>query len=429
MMTPAASVAVIGGGKIGLPIAACLAGNGAKVTVCDINRRLVDKVNAGETPHDEPGLAARLTDLVADGRLTATTDTITAVAAADVVIVVVAAMLTDERRIDYRHLLAACETVGRGLRRGTLVVIETTVPVGACRNILAAALGTGGLAAGQDFRFAFSPERVKSRHIFEHLTTTPKVVGGWDAASLAAAVRFYEDWLRAPVISVGSLEAAEFAKLAGMIYRDANIALANELSAFAAAAGLDVWSAIAAANTDGETHLLQPGIGVGGHCTPVYPYFLFEGAERLKTDPALARAARHVNEAQPARQVARLAQALGGLRGAHVHVMGLSFRPSVREDACSPAGPLRDALAAAGASVTLDDPLYGPQELAERGFAAGAPGAPGQIAVVLNTAHPEYATPDFTRWKTNGLKAVLDGRHLWKRAEVEAAGLTYLEVG
>ncbi len=429
MTTPSAQVAVIGGGKIGLPIAVCLAGNGANVAVCDINRQLVDMVSSGVSPHDEPGLSDRLPDLVAQGRLTATTDTIAAVAGADTVIIVVAAMLTDERRIDYRHLLTACETVGRGLKRGALVVVETTVPVGACRNVLAGALGSGGLSAGRDFRFAFSPERVKSRHIFEHLTTTPKVVGGWDEESMAAAVRFYQTWLRAPVASVGSLEAAEFVKLAGMIYRDANIALANELGAFAAAAGLDIWSTIAAANTDGETHLLQPGIGVGGHCTPVYPYFLFEGAERLRTDPVLARAARRVNEAQPARQVARLERALGGLRGVRVHVMGLCFRPSVREDAYSPATPLRDALAAAGAEVTLDDPLYTPEELEERGFTAAAAGAPGQAAVILNTAHPQYAKPDFARWKSNGLKAVLDGRHLWNRAEVEGAGLIYLEVG
>ena len=429
MTTPATQVAVIGGGKIGLPIAVCLAGNGAKVTVCDINPQLVNQVNACETPHDEPGLAARLPSLVADGRLAATTDTTTAVATADTVIVVVAAMLTDERRIDYRHLLTACETVGRALKRGALVVVETTVPVGACRNVLGPALGSGGLVAGRDFRFAFSPERVKSRHIFEHLMTTPKVVGGWDEESTAVAVRFYETWLQAPVWPVGSLEAAEFVKLAGMIYRDANIALANELGAFAAAADLDIWSTIVAANTDGETHLLQPGIGVGGHCTPVYPHFLFEGAERLKFDPVLARTARLINETQPARQVGRLTQLTGDLRGSHVHVMGLCFRPRVREDGYSPAGPLRDALVGAGATVTLDDPLYSSQELAERGFTAGTPGAPGQVAVILNTAHPEYRAPDFARWKANGLKAVLDGRNFWKRNEVEAAGLIYLDVG
>ena len=425
----AARIVVVGGGRMGLPLACMFAHRGASVVVCDKSTRVVDSINRGADPHDEPEGASYLREGVAAGRLRASTQTTDEVAHADAVIVLVTAMLTEERAIDWGNLSSATQSVAKGLRRGTLVSYETTVPVGGCRQHLLPILETSGLKAGGDFHVVFSPERVKSQFVYARLSKTPKIVGGVDAASAEAGQKFYARWLGAPTINVGTLEAAEFVKLSGMIYRDVNIALANELSTFAETCGLNIWPILDAADTDGETHLLRPGIGVGGHCTPVYPHFLIRGAAELGLDLELVKFGRSINEQQPARQVQRLADSLGGLMGRRVHILGLAFRPRVREDAYSTAWSLQAALKEAGATVTIEDPLYQPAELTAKGFVPGQIPGGGVDAVILNTAHPEFQRADFADWRAQGVKAVLDGRALWRADAVRGAGLVYLGIG
>jgi nucleotide sugar dehydrogenase len=422
-------ITVIGGGKMGLPLACMFAQHGAMVTVCDTNHSIVEQINRGIDPHDEPGQAEYVLKNVAAGRLHAAQDTAAEVASSDAVVVLVSAQLTAHRNIDWGNLLEASREIAKGLRPGTLVSYETTVPVGGCRGTLVPVLEQGGIKAGRDFSLIFSPERVKSRLVFARLTDTPKIVGGIDPASAAAGEAFYRRWLGAPVINVGSLEAAEFVKLAGMAYRDTNIALANELSAFAERACLDIWPLLQAANTDNETALLLPGIGVGGHCTPVYPYFLIDGGMHRGVPQRLAALSREINERQPGRQIARLSSALGGLDGRHVHILGLAFRPQVRESAYSPAEALQAALRQAGAVATLEDPLWSESDLKAKGWIPGQIGQDAIEAVVLNTAHAQFTEPDFTAWRAKGVRAVLDGRNFWSREKAEAAGLIYLGVG
>jgi nucleotide sugar dehydrogenase len=422
-------IVVVGGGKMGLPLACLFADRGAQVTVCDTNPSIVQQINEGVDPHDEPEQQQYVHDGVTAGRLHASTATAAEVEQADAVIILVSALLTPDRDIDWRNLVNASADAAKGLRKGTLVSYETTIPVGSCRTTLVPILERGGLKAGRDFDVVFSPERVKSRLVFARLTDTPKIVGGITPASAAAGVAFYSRWLGAPVIDVGSLEAAEFAKLAGMAYRDLNIALANELAALGEDMGLDVWPLLRAANTDGETALLQPGIGVGGHCTPVYPYFLINGAARRGISQDLVALARKINERQPDRQIDRLEALLGSLRGRHIHILGLAFRPQVREDAFSPAIALQSRLVAAGARVTLEDPLYDQAELTAKGFTPGSVHGGDVDAVILHTAHPEFTAPNFGAWHAAGIRVVLDGRAAWSRASAEAAGLAYIGVG
>jgi nucleotide sugar dehydrogenase len=231
------------------------------------------------------------------------------------------------------------------------------------------------------------------------------------------------------VFNVGTLEAAEFVKLSGMIYRDVNIALANELAAYAETAGLDIWPLIEATNTDGETNMLLPGIGVGGHCTPVYPYFLINGAARLGIKQQFAALARQINEDQPKRTIGRLATALGSLKDKRIHILGHGFRPQVAEDAMTLSYPLRDALERQGAKVTIEDPLFDATALARRGLCPGSMNEPNIEAVILNTAHPEYAQPDFAAWRVRGIRAVVDGRNHWEKAAAVDAGLLYIGIG
>lgn len=421
-------ITVVGGGRIGLPLACVFAKQGGAVTVADVNARLIEAIRAGECPYEEPGLPALMADLHSSGRLSATTDTAAAVAHSDVVVVIVPAHLTPERDIDFTILRSASAEVARGLQRGTLVVYETTVSVGGTRRQVMPVLEEiSGLKAGRDFFVGYSPERVKANLVLQRLESTPKVIGGLDEASAERTAAFYREFLRSPVDDVGSMEAAEMTKLLGMLYRDVNIALANELAAFCELAGVDFDRVRASANGDGEANLLVPGIGVGGHCTPVYPYFLTRESRRLGMTQRLAEAAREINDQQPAWQLARVAATWKPTRGQAVHLLGLGFRPGVKVDTFSPAYALRAELRAGGARVTMSDPYYTDPELRSLGFEPGEPET--AKVVVLNTAHREYAFPDFAAWRAAGVEVVLDGRNLWNQAAVEKAGLVYLGIG
>ncbi len=422
------NITVVGGGRMGLPLACMFGKHGANVTVGDVNPALVHDIVAGRCPYEEPGLAQLMNRLHALGRLHAMTDVARATSASEAVVVIVPAHLTPEREIDYTHLRAASAQVGKGLQRGALVVYETTVSVGGTRRQLIPMLeAQSGLEAGRDFHVGYSPERVKANLVLERLETTPKVVGGLDAASLAKTAALYREFLGAPIDEVGGLEAAEITKLLGMLYRDVNIALANELAAFCELSGVDFDRVRVAANRDGEANVLLPGIGVGGHCTPVYPYFLTRESRRLGVTQRISEAAREINDQQPQRQLARLATLWRPLKGRRVRLLGLGFRPGVKVDTFSPAYALRDELQRHGAIVSMSDPQYTDDELRAAGFEPALDDA--AQAIVLNTAHPEFASPDFAAWRRQGVEAVLDGRNFWNQAEVESAGLLYLGIG
>src|SRR5437660_4505605 len=218
---------------------------------------------------------------------------------------------------------SATKAVGTGLKAGTLVIYETTLPVGTTAHRLAPLLEQRTqLQAGKDFFLAYSPERVSSGSIFRDLQRYPKVIGGTDPASTAAAKIFYGNVLQAVTITMASTDEAEFVKLIETTYRDVNIALANEYARYADTHGLNIMAAIAAANTQQYSHIHTPGVGVGGHCIPGYPYFLL--ANPLDQSPGLpvdetalhlARRARMINDAMAVYAVERLEAILGPLTG------------------------------------------------------------------------------------------------------------------
>lgn len=425
------NVSVIGAGKMGLPIAVWMASRGATVRACDKNPRVVEAIAAGDPAIEEPGVRELLAEALAAGRLRATTDTAAAAAESDVIVVITPAVLTGERDADLSNLEDASREIARGARAGALVVYETTVPVGTTRAHLAPILASGGLELGEELSVAYSPERVKSRFVMRHLDETPKVVGGLDRRSTSRAADFYARYLGAPTVEVASMEAAEFVKLAGMIYRDVNIALANQLGGYAEATGLDAAALFDAANTDGECALLSAGIGVGGHCTPVYPHFLIRDAARRGIDASIVEASRRVNDEQPERMAARLEHHLGGLRGRGVGILGLGFRPDVKEHICSPTFLLEAALRMRDADVRVHDPLFGDGELRGHGFAPWSPAADGWSpeALALVTGHTAFAELDLAALRAEGLRTVLDGRRFWDPDAVSALGLDYVGAG
>jgi len=425
------TVAVVGLGKIGLPLAAQYAGKGMRVIGCDVDQAVVDAVNQGQAHiREEPGLEEAVASAVRAGRLSASADTRSAVGEADVVVVIVPLIVAAADAIDYSNVDAATRAVGRSLRRGALVVYETTLPVGTTRHRLAPMLEEeSGLAAGTGFHLAFSPERVYAGRIFEDLRRYPKIVGGVDEASTAAAVDFYRSALDAEVWAVANTETAEFAKLAETTYRDVNIALANQLALYAASRDVDVAEAFKAANSQPFSHLHRPSLGVGGHCIPVYPRFLLGDA--TNGELSLVREGRQTNDRMAEVGIGRLERLLGGLEGKHVLVLGASYREDVKELAFSTVFPIVELLHRGGAQVTVVDPLFEPVELrglkAEVARDAGAVAGKHVDAVVVQAWHSEFRDLDWSRFE--GLKVVLDGRGSLDADTVRRAGVTYVAIG
>jgi UDP-N-acetyl-D-glucosamine dehydrogenase len=392
---------VVALGKIGLPLAVQIANAGNEVVGCDIDERVVELVRAGKVPFpNEPGIEEALP-------IEATTDTATAVAGADLVVLVPPLLVDDQGTPDWRAFDSAVADVARGVQAGTTVVIETTVPVGTTRNRVAPRMPAG-------VHVAFSPERVSSGRVLRDLAVYPKLVGGLDAAGEARAVELYRQFItEAEVWPMGSAEAAELTKLAETTYRDVNIAFANELARHADDLGLNVQRIIDAANSQPYSHIHRPGVAVGGHCIPVYPRFYLSGATAARL-PALAR---EVNEAMPQYAVELLADMLGGLDGTRVLILGVAYRGGVKETAFSGAFPLRDALLGRGAQVVAADPLYDDGELRALGFEPWD-GEPVE-GVVVQADHAEYSVLEIPA------DGIVDGRGVVK----DAGGVPLKRIG
>jgi nucleotide sugar dehydrogenase len=409
-------ICVVALGKIGLPLAVQFAASGHTVVGADISERVVQTVNDGAVPFPgETDLDVKLKQAVTAGLLTATTDTTAAVADADAVVIVVPLFVDAEGVPDFGWMDSATRAVAAGLRPGTLVSYETTLPVGTTRNRWAPMLAEGsGLTAGEDFFLVFSPERVLTGRVFADLRRYPKLVGGIDERSAAKGVEFYEAVLQfddRPDLKrpngawdLGSAEASELAKLAETTYRDVNIGLANQFARFADTVGIDVMAVIEACNTQPYSHIHTPGIAVGGHCIPIYPRMY------LWNDPSatVVRSAREANAAMPAYAVDLLAAAVGDLSGVSVLVLGAAYRGGVKETAFSGVFPTVSELQRRGATAYVSDPMYTADELVAHGLPAYA-GEP-VTAAVIQADHAEYRTLGAA--DLPGVQVVVDGRRV-----------------
>lgn len=416
------NVAVIGIGRIGLPLAAKIAAQGHTVFGCDINEARVDQVNRAENPMpDEAGLAELLASVVGSGRFTATTATTEAVGRCDVVLFAVAVDVDEDGRADLRALSAAAADVAKGLMSGTLCIFDTTLPIGTTRTLLAPKLEAYGLRVGRDVFVAFSPERLLMGRVIEDLTKYPKVVGGVDPEGGRRAAAFYREVFGGEVIELASAEAAELSKLSEGAYRDLNIALANELAMVADAHGIDYTEMAAAANSQPYCHLHTPGTGVGGHCIPVYPRFLIQG----EGPSSLAALGRQVNDAMPAYAADRVAGLLGSLQARSVLILGLTFRPNVAVTPHTNAVDLLREFTARGATVRGHDALLSDAGVAELGFEPADEPFGRYDVVVVHAYHRAYAA---LRWGDIAA-LVLDARNALNREAVEASGARYLGIG
>ena len=329
-------VQVIGLGYIGLPTAVIIAGHGIDVVGVDVSQRIVDTINRGEVHVIESELEKAAHRVVKEGKLRATVT----VEDADVFIIAVPTPFTEGHLPDVTYLKAAVQSIASSLRKGNIVILESTLPVGTTNNMCAYMkqlrpdLSFPDTAGDQaDIRVAHCPERVLPGHIMRELIENDRVIGGISGECARAAKAFYGIFVKGKCV-VTNARTAEMTKLTENSYRDVNIAFANELSIVCEKLGINVWELIELANLHPRVKILQPGPGVGGHCIAVDPWFIVSSAP---LEARLIRTAREVNDGKPHYIINRVKEAAATVNTPVVACLGLSYKADVDDLRESPA--------------------------------------------------------------------------------------------
>jgi len=423
-----AKLGVVGLGMVGLPVAALFADRGFQVVGVDVRRDRVAVINDGRMPMvgEEPGLPEMLAAVVRAGKLRATAD-YAELADVDIFTINVETPVDEQHRPDYRALEAACRSLGAVLKRGALVIVESTVAPGTTERTVRPLLEkASGLKAHVDFFLGACPERVMPGKLLSNLRDVSRVCGGGTPETAALMLKLYRHVVNASLDAADTL-TAELVKTTENAYRDVQIAFANEVALICESCGADVWRVRELVNKSPGRSMHLPGAGVGGHCIPKDPWLLAHAAQGdvpLRVIPA----GRATNEAMPRHTLALLKDGLGAvgqtLAGARVAVLGFSYLEESDDSRNSPSEALIAELGAAGAKVVIHDPFV--SEYAGDLTAA----LTGADAAVLMVAHKVYRTLDLTALAATLAHPVLiDGRHVYDRARAREAGLVYRCIG
>ncbi len=408
---------------MGLPLACILADAGFEVTGIDIDENRVVAINAGENPvPEEPGLDALLLSALDKKCFKAVTTSVEA----DIHIIIVPILRTDTKA-DLSILKNVCTKIAAVLRKGDIIILESTAPPGTCETVVTPLLETAGLRAGKDFGVAHSPERTMTGTALADITSKyPKIVGASDSKTGEIVKNLYSKINTKGVILVRDTKTAETVKVFEGIYRDVNIALANELALYCEGAGIDVTEVIDTANTQPHCHLHNPGAGVGGHCIPVYPYFI------MSEKTPLICTARKINESMPFYAVDLTEKLLKKhnitLEKAKIMLLGISFRGGVKEERYSPFFTVKDELIRRGVTVYAYDPLYTKEEVESYGVAFSAD-FEGIDGIIILTDHEEFTKLDWNHIHKAGVKVVVDGRNILDEKHIISEGIEYTGIG
>ena len=431
------TIGVIGVGRIGLPTAAVFADAGAKVIGADSNKDVVEAINHGETPIDEPGLKELVEQVVRVGKLKATTNVVATAKISDALIVCVPTPVDESKTPDYSSLESACQAISGGLRKGSLIIIESTVSPNTVESRVIPILEDNTrMQAGRDFGVASCPERADPGNILVHLKTTPRIVGGINAKSTEIAAALYKAALGVQVVKLANPKTANAVKLTENIFRDVNIALMNELAILYEKLGIDIIEVINAAATKWNFVPHYPGVGVGGPCLPANPYYLIQEGQKVGYIPHIVRMAREVNDRMPEHVVGLVLEALNSIgktaKNSKVAILGVTYKPGVRDIQNTPVEPVIMGLRKLGANVACYDPFFKNQELFKVKL-AGTLADAVKVAdcIVLCTAHSEFQVLNFNELAKLAHKpaAFIDARGVVDPVKVLEAGLIFRGVG
>ncbi|MFG2966582.1 nucleotide sugar dehydrogenase [Streptomyces sp. NPDC048288] len=356
--TDGVELAVIGLGYVGLPLAREASLVGLRVAGLDLDPRVVEGLNAGHSHVDD--VSDEDVARMRQAGFTAYTDD-ACLARAQTIVICVPTPLSEDGGPDLRAVTSAASAVAGRLRRGRLVVLESTTYPGTTEEVVKPLLEESGLRAGEDFALAFSPERIDPGNTTHGLRETPKVVGGLTPACSAKAAAFYGKLVDTVVQAKGTREA-EMAKLLENTYRHVNIALVNELAILCRELKVDVWDAIRCAGTKPfGFQVFRPSAGVGGHCIPIDPNYLSYKVRSIGYEFRFVELAREINAHMPEYVVRRAQDLLNhegrALHGSRVLLLGVTYKPDVADQREAPAVPVARLLREREAEIAFHDPF------------------------------------------------------------------------
>lgn len=415
-------VGIIGLGYVGLPLAREFIQGGARVLGFDINSKMVAVINRGRSPIKHISHES-MAQMVQSGRFRATDD-MAKLSRPDTLIICVPTPLTKSREPDLQYIESTARTIARYLRKGQLVVLESTTYPGTTREVVLPILEQSGLKAEKDFFLAFSPEREDPGNRKFRTATIPKVIGGYGKESLRRAMNAYQVAIQT-LVPVGNCEVAEAAKILENTYRCVNIAMVNELKMLFDRMGIDVWEVIRAASTKPFGFSpFYPGPGLGGHCIPIDPFYLTWKARQYGMTTQFIELAGQINTGMPHYVVERVIDALNdrhkSLRGSKVLVLGLAYKPDIDDVRESPSLELIELLKHKGAKVDYNDP-YIPQTHKQREYdlqmkskklTAGM--LRGYDVVLISTNHSDYDCA----WIVKNAQLVVDTRNATAKVRI-----------
>ncbi|MEM4601767.1 MAG: nucleotide sugar dehydrogenase [Desulfurococcaceae archaeon] len=432
------SIAIFGLGGVGLAVASVWLRAGARVIGVDIDEDKVKRIARGDIPHPESVVVETLRSALRRGRFHASTDGSTAVEESHIADIIVP-VLYGETGPDFRFLDEALLTIGKKMRRGYAVIIESSLPPLTTEHRVRPMLEEfSGLKADSDFALIYSPERVLIGRAVEDIETRyPKIVAGIGPRSLALAEALYSNIAKAGVIKASSPRVAEFAKLTEGVYRDVNIALANELARLSKSINIDFNEVIEIANTQPYAHIHKPGAGVGGHCIPVYPKFLSWIGGLHGVSLKLVELARLINDSQPLYVISILLPELKKRlieARAKIAILGLAYRGNIAISTNSPTYRIVAELLRLGFGVVVHDPLIAEDprlsSLGVRLTRDLVEAVKGSSAVVVVTDHDVYRTLtpcELSKISATPNLVIVDARDIMDARE--CCDTTYIGIG
>ncbi len=364
------TISVFGLGKMGLPICTVFLEAGYNVIGVDISPELVKGLNQGIIPIvGEPGVKEGIVKALENKQFSATLSVSDAVKSSDIIVIIIPILVDENKQPHLDPLKELLEKIAKHLEKGHLIIQETTLPIGTTEGIIKPLLEEiSGLKAGEDFGIGFSPERTYSGRAMADITVNyPKIVGGFDSLSTDKIAKFYETFVEKGVIKMSSATTAEAVKVFKGVYRDMNIAIANELARIADKLNVNFYEVRDAVNSEPAGNILMPGAGVGGHCIPVYPHFLLQNLREIGLDSKLISSGREVNSLMPVHVIEKMGEELQNIqkdiKNAKIVLLGFTYRGNVKEHRYSPTIDIINNLQQSNADVWLHDPLYSKEEL------------------------------------------------------------------
>ncbi|MBW2976542.1 nucleotide sugar dehydrogenase [Candidatus Woesearchaeota archaeon] len=418
------SVAIIGLGYVGLPLACLCVEKGMQVYGADIDKNKLSMLSKGISPIDDPCLNEEVKKI--KGKITLTVNVEEAVKSSSVIVICVPTPVDEGHLPDLKLLKDACESVSKGLQKGSLVVVESTIFPGTVEEIVQPILKKSNV----NFHLAHCPERIDPGNKKFTIKNLPRVVAGIDEESTKKASEFYSSIIDADIMELNSVKAAEATKIMENTFRDINIAFVNEMAKSFDKAGIDILEVIKGASTKPFAFMPHyPGAGVGGHCIAVDPYYLISKAKQIGFNHDFLILARKINESMPAYAVELLENGLKklntGIKGAKVGVLGLAYKADVDDIRESPALKVIEILKEKEAQVFVFDPyiknrsnVNDLKELLER-----------SDYLILVTAHKEFKSMDLAKLKENNVSIIIDGRNCLDKEKIKSLGILYHGIG